>query len=100
MKKIIFILVLIAAGAGYYFWKKKHSHKISKGFAGDTPRHGKPSGYINPGNAKKTYTIKPGDTLYKIAKKFNTTVAAIMAVNPQIKNKNLIYAGHTLNIPA
>lgn len=35
-KSMIYILVLITAVAGYYFWKKK-THKITKGFAGDPP---------------------------------------------------------------
>ena len=106
-KSIIFILVLIAAGAGYYFWKKKH-HKKPKIRGGSSPRHGtphhtRPPEHIKPAHdnpQKLTYTIKSGDTLSKIARKFKTTVSKILAVNPQIKNKNLIYAGQTLNIPA
>ena len=44
------------------------------------------------------YTIKPGDTLSGIAIKFRTTVRNLMALNPQIKNENLIYAGHSIRI--
>ena len=44
------------------------------------------------------YTIKPGDTLSGIAVKFRTTVNQLMALNPQIKNPNLIYEGHTIRI--
>jgi len=47
-----------------------------------------------------TYTVRPGDTLAIIAWRFNTTVSAILAVNPQITNPNLIYAGQVLNLPA
>lgn len=46
-----------------------------------------------------SYKIKSGDTLSAIAKKYNTTVSKIMAANPSIKNKNLIYAGKTIKIP-
>ena len=46
----------------------------------------------------KTYTIKKGDTLTKIAKANNTTVDAIMKKNTQIKDKNLIYSGKTLKL--
>ena len=46
----------------------------------------------------KTYTIKKGDTLTKIAKANNTTGAAIMKKNTQIKDKNLIYSGKTLKL--
>jgi len=41
------------------------------------------------------YTIQKGDTLSKIAKANNTTVAALAAQN-NIKNPNRIYAGDTL----
>lgn len=47
----------------------------------------------------ETYTIKAGDTLSKIAKKYGTTVEKLMAANPYITNKNKIYAGKTLQIP-
>lgn len=41
-----------------------------------------------------TYTVKPGDNLSSIAKKFGTTVNAIVALNPdKIKNPNYICAG-------
>lgn len=46
-----------------------------------------------------TYKVKSGDTLSEIAQKYNTTVSKIMAANPSIKNKNLIYTGQTLKIP-
>lgn len=41
--------------------------------------------------AQVTYTVKPGDTLSKIARDHGTTVDAIMKLNPSIQNKNLIY---------
>ena len=44
-----------------------------------------------------TYKIQPGDTLTAIAKKYGTTVSAIVKENG-IKNKNLIIAGDTLSI--
>lgn len=45
-----------------------------------------------------TYTVKRGDTLSAIARKYGTTVEALVASNG-IKNKNLIYAGQVLTIP-
>ena len=44
------------------------------------------------------YTIKGGDTLGAIAAKFGTSVSNLMALNPHIKNPNLIYAGDTIRI--
>jgi len=46
-----------------------------------------------------TYIVQAGDTLYKIAQNFNTTINAILALNPQITNPNLIYPGQTIIIP-
>lgn len=44
------------------------------------------------------YTVKAGDTLYSIAKKFNVTVAALAKAN-NITNYNLIRVGQVLTIP-
>lgn len=46
------------------------------------------------------YTVQRGDTLRVIAGRLNTTVDAILKVNPQIYNPNLIYAGQVINLPA
>lgn len=45
----------------------------------------------------QTYTVQKGDTLKKIAKKFNTTVAALQKLN-NIKNPNLIRVGQKLRV--
>ena len=44
------------------------------------------------------YEIQKGDTLYGLSKERGTTVDDIMALNPQIENADLIYAGDTLNL--
>ena len=51
-----------------------------------------PSGHV--------YYVQRGDTLRKIASKFSTTVDAILRVNPEIGNPNVIYAGQAITIPA
>ena len=48
-------------------------------------------------NVTKTYTVKSGDTLSEIAKKYNTTVQELVKDN-NIKNANLIYAGQKIVI--
>jgi GH25 family lysozyme M1 (1,4-beta-N-acetylmuramidase) len=45
------------------------------------------------------HLVKSGDTLFGIALRYGTSVDAIVAVNPQITNPNLIRDGDTLNIP-
>lgn len=53
-----------------------------------------------PPTGGQTYYAQRGDTLRKIAAKFNTTVDAILKVNPQITNPNLIFVGQAITIPA
>ena len=44
------------------------------------------------------YFVKPGDTLWKIAKKFRSTISDIARVNG-IEDENKIYVGQQLYIP-
>ena len=53
-----------------------------------------------PPSDGQTYYVVKGDTLRKIAEKFNTTVDAILKANPQIANPNIIYVGQVITIPA
>lgn len=48
--------------------------------------------------ATPPYQIKRGDNLTRIAKAHGTTVEALMAANPHIKDPNFIRAGDTLNV--
>ncbi|MDP4181167.1 MAG: LysM peptidoglycan-binding domain-containing protein [Bacillota bacterium] len=45
-----------------------------------------------------SYAIQTGDTLYKIAAKYNTTYQAILSANPGI-NPNILYIGQQICIP-
>jgi len=36
----------------------------------------------------QVYTVKPGDTMWKIAVKYQIGISEIIAANPQIKNPN------------
>lgn len=46
-----------------------------------------------------TYIIKSGDTLSAIARKHNTTVNALMSINKNISNANVIRVGQVINLP-
>lgn len=46
----------------------------------------------------EAYIVKAGDTLSAIAKKYGTTVEALVASNG-IQNKNFIYIGQVIKIP-
>lgn len=49
-------------------------------------------------NSNKTYVVKAGDTLSKIAKKYDTNVNRLASLNG-IKNKNLIHVGQIIKLP-
>jgi len=47
-----------------------------------------------------TYVVQRGDTLAKIAARLGVSVSDVLAVNPQILNASLIYAGQVISLPA
>lgn len=46
-----------------------------------------------------SHTVTKGDTMWKIASKYQVGTSEIIAANPQITNPNLIYPGQVLDIP-
>lgn len=54
---------------------------------------------ICPPGTTFDYVIQKGDTLSIIAKRYGVTVQAILAVNPQITNPNIIFVGRTIQVP-
>ena len=49
--------------------------------------------------AGTAYTVVSGDSLWKIAVKYEVGLSEIKSANPQIKNYDLIYPGQIINIP-
>ena len=49
--------------------------------------------------AQSLYTVKSGDSLWKIAVKYQIGLSEIIAANPQIKNPALIYPSQKITIP-
>lgn len=62
------------------------------------PSNSVPGSVVTPTTVMRTHTVQPGDNLYSIAIRYNTTVAAIADVN-DIANPNLIFVGEVLTIP-
>lgn len=46
-----------------------------------------------------SHTVAAGDTMWKLAVKYQTGTSEIIAANPQVSNPNLIYPGQILTIP-
>lgn len=51
-------------------------------------------------SAATTHTVVSGDSLWKIAAKYQVGLSEIKTANPQIQNFDLIYPGQKINIPA
>lgn len=62
------------------------------------PQSGPAPGPCPPGSTQ--YTVRPGDTMFFIARRFGISLNALIAANPQISNPNNIFPGQTLCIPA
>ncbi|MBQ8163363.1 MAG: SafA/ExsA family spore coat assembly protein [Clostridia bacterium] len=50
-------------------------------------------------SAATTHTVVKGDSLWKIAVKYEVGLSEIKSANPQISNYDLIYPGQKINIP-
>ena len=46
-----------------------------------------------------SYTVKSGDSLWKIAVKFQIGLSEIISANPEISNPDLIYPDQTITVP-
>jgi LysM repeat protein len=57
-----------------------------------------PGATLTLSNGKIIYIANTGDSLLAIARQFNVTLTALISVNPQISNPNLIYTGQRINI--
>lgn len=49
--------------------------------------------------ASQIHTVVPGDSMWKIAVRYEVGLSEIIAANPQIKNPALIYPGQKITIP-
>lgn len=54
---------------------------------------------ISPAAASLQHTVVSGDSMWKIAVKYQMGLSEIIAANPNIVNPALIYPGQVLNIP-
>ena len=46
-----------------------------------------------------THTVVRGDTMWKIANKYEVGTREIINANPSVENPDLIYPGQILNVP-
>lgn len=79
-----------------------YGEKIKELLEGKAEEAPKPTAPATPApsqeNTEEVYTVKSGDTLSAIARKYNTTYQKLAAYNG-IANPNLIYVGQKIKIP-
>ncbi len=54
---------------------------------------------LSVGASAATHTVQKGDTMWKIATRYQVGLSEIRDANPKVTNANLIYPGQVLNIP-
>jgi uncharacterized YkwD family protein/spore coat assembly protein SafA len=54
---------------------------------------------LSTGASALSHTVVQGDTMWKLAVKYQVGTSEIISANPQISNPNLIYPGQALTIP-
>ena len=75
-------------------------YKTDDSSSGEQTDREVPSPVVKNTTSYLTYTVQAGDTLWKIARKYNCSITGIMAANSdRIKNPNRIHAGWQLKIP-
>lgn len=75
-------------------------YKTDDSSSGEQTDREVPSPVVKNTTSYMTYTVQAGDTLWKIARKYNCSITEIMAANSdRIKNPNRIHAGWQLKIP-
>ena len=75
-------------------------YKTDDSSSGEQTDREVPSPVVKNATSYMTYTVQTGDTLWKIARKYNCSITGIMVANSdRIKNPNRIHAGWQLKIP-
>ncbi|MGW1837089.1 LysM peptidoglycan-binding domain-containing protein [Streptomyces sp. NPDC002067] len=74
--------------------------KGKRGFTYKAAASGPTTGGSHAGSGKgKTVVVKAGQTLGKIAASAGVSLAALLALNPQVKNPNVIHPGDRITVP-
>ena len=75
-------------------------YKTDDSSSGEQTDREVPSPVVKNTTSYLTYTVQAGDTLWKIARKYNCSITGIMVANSdRIKNPNRTHAGWQLKIP-
>ena len=81
----------------FTFWEEFDGHGTGTRVTAATG--GTAGGAAQAGSSgEQWYTVVRGDTLWGIARRYGVALADLIALNPQIKNPNLIYPGQKVRV--
>jgi LysM repeat protein len=83
----------------YQFLVQRADDASIRAFSNPFYLTGTGSGGIPVTGGSPYYIVQSGDTLYKIAQRYGTTVTSLLAFNPALGNGALIYPGQRLFLP-
>lgn len=83
---------------GFTFWECYDGYRRGLTEVGGDPAEAGNKSGGQAVEAAAEYTVLPGDTLYRIAGKTGVDLGKLAALNPQIRNLNLIYPGDKIRI--
>ncbi|MEG2988520.1 MAG: LysM peptidoglycan-binding domain-containing protein [Oscillospiraceae bacterium] len=81
----------------FTFWENMSTGTAA--FQGVTAPSGGTGEVSKPPRQQAVYhRVKKGECLWGIARKYGTTVSAILGLNPDVKNQNLIFVGQEVRV--
>ena len=87
-------------GYSFAFWEgyDGHSTGVQVTGGGGEPETGPAAPAAGGGGGERRHTVRRGETLWGIARDYGLSLTELIALNPQIKNPNLILAGEEVRL--
>lgn len=83
----------------FAFWEGYGGHSTGTTVTGtQTSTGASAESSQNTSSSGQWYTVVRGDTLWGIARRYGVDLTSLIALNPQIKNPNLIYPGQKVRV--
>ena len=80
----------------FEFWECFDGYRQGLTAGDSAPQSAAPAAFSEP--EETWYTVAAGDTLYRIAARRGMALETLVALNPQIRNINLIYPGDRIKL--
>lgn len=82
----------------FVFWEGYDGHNTGLAVSGGTGSGQTGSAATATAAQGQWYTVVRGDTMWAIARRYGMSLTALVALNPQIKNPNLILVGQKVRV--